>query len=73
MGNTANKSMPPSLKPHSHIKCRSEYYPRGDKVRRWPVPDEKVSWAVPFHDYTPTLFTSDSVANKPIWADPDLV
>ena len=29
--------------PKMHYKCRGELYPRGQNVRRTPVPDDKVN------------------------------
>ena len=57
-------------KPKSHIKCRAQMYPR-DNVKRFPVPDDKVSWTVAFPEYQPVNHTSPSVLAKPVWADPD--
>ena len=54
-----------------HIKARSEVYPRTTDILRCPVPDDKVPWSTPFPDYRPVEYTAPSVANKPVWADPD--
>jgi ADP-ribose pyrophosphatase len=51
-----------------HIKARSEVYPRSG-IKRFPVPDSKVSWEVPFPEYSPVYYTSKSVLDKPPWAD----
>ncbi|CAG5123899.1 unnamed protein product [Candidula unifasciata] len=53
---------------HPHIKARSEMYPRSN-VRRFPVPDDKVPWSVPFPEYQPVYYTSKSVLDQPAWAD----
>ncbi|BFZ18401.1 hypothetical protein BsWGS_21439 [Bradybaena similaris] len=51
-----------------HIKARSETYPRSD-VKRFPVPDDKVPWSVPFPEYKPVYYTSKTVLDQPAWAD----
>lgn len=53
-----------------HYKARCEVYARSD-VKRVPVPDDKVSWDVPWEDYQPVDFTSESVLRMPVWADID--
>ncbi|XP_037385636.1 ADP-ribose pyrophosphatase, mitochondrial isoform X2 [Talpa occidentalis] len=52
-----------------HIKARVCPYP-GSKVKRSPVPDEKVSWLAEWNDYKPVEYTADSVLAGPTWADP---
>ena len=59
------------LKITKHVKCRGETYPRDD-IKRFPVPDDKVSWSVPFPEYDPVDHTSASVLKQPIWADIDV-
>ena len=54
----------------THEKCRVGKYPRGN-IDRFPVPVEKVPWSSDYPDYSPVLFTSDSVAAQPVWADLD--
>ncbi|XP_068633753.1 ADP-ribose pyrophosphatase, mitochondrial [Battus philenor] len=54
-----------------HVKARCGIYPRST-IQRFPVPDEKVSWAVEYKEYNPVNYTSTSVHGKP-WADPDIV
>lgn len=51
-----------------HTNARCEVYPRAD-VKRFPVPDDKVDWAVKFPEYKPIDFTSKSVSSQPVWAD----
>ena len=74
MGNSSNKGVALAIaaRPKMHYKCREALYPRGDNVHRFTVPDDKVPWSVPFPAYSPPTFTSESVQNKPPWADPDL-
>ncbi|XP_078083043.1 ADP-ribose pyrophosphatase, mitochondrial-like isoform X1 [Mustelus asterias] len=52
-----------------HVKARCEVYP-GSETRRFPVPDEKVDWAVPWADYKPVDYTAPSLFRRPPWADP---
>ncbi|KAH3884364.1 hypothetical protein DPMN_008342 [Dreissena polymorpha] len=52
-----------------HMNARCEVYPRAPDVKRFPVPDDKVDWAVKFPEYKPTDFTSKSVSSQPVWAD----
>ncbi|KAL3858491.1 hypothetical protein ACJMK2_013079 [Sinanodonta woodiana] len=58
-----------------HVKARCETYPR-DNIKRFQVPDDKVSWSKDFPEYSPTEYTSKSVLgapDKPEWSDPDPV
>lgn len=55
-----------------HFKARSKEYPRNPKILRFPVPDDNVSWDVPFPDYQPVEYTAPSVASGPVWADMDI-
>jgi hypothetical protein len=41
------------------------------KVFRVKVPDDKVSWKIPFDDYNPIEYTDESTKGKP-WVDPDI-
>ncbi|XP_038648081.1 ADP-ribose pyrophosphatase, mitochondrial-like isoform X1 [Scyliorhinus canicula] len=52
-----------------HVKARGEVYP-GSETQRFPVPDEKVDWAVPWADYKPVNYTAPSLFRRPPWADP---
>ncbi|XP_067911371.1 ADP-ribose pyrophosphatase, mitochondrial-like isoform X1 [Heterodontus francisci] len=52
-----------------HEKARGEVYP-GSEIRRFPVPDDKVDWAVPWADYKAVNYTAPSVLRQPPWADP---
>ncbi len=52
----------------AHQKARSgqpEGYPQRTKV-----PDNQVSWKVPFPNYQPATFTHERVLAEPLWADP---
>lgn len=52
----------------SHSKCRNSKY---DKIDRFSVPEDKVSWTVSWPEYKPKDYTAPSVAKGPVWADPD--
>uniref|UniRef100_A0A646QDT9 ADP-ribose pyrophosphatase, mitochondrial n=1 Tax=Hemiscolopendra marginata TaxID=943146 RepID=A0A646QDT9_9MYRI len=55
-----------------HIKARGTFYPfTKDKVKRFPVPDDKIPWSVPWPEYNPQTFTSPRI-NKQPWADRDI-
>ena len=60
-----------------HSKCRGEHYtyktPEGElkEVRRFPVPDSKVGWTVPWPEYDPVDFTAGLVTGA-VWADPEV-
>ncbi|XP_068606328.1 ADP-ribose pyrophosphatase, mitochondrial [Brachionichthys hirsutus] len=66
---TSIRTMPASSKPH--IKSRCHLYP-GSKVKRFPVPDDKVAWSQNWPQYTPVSYTDPSVLKTPVWADPDI-
>lgn len=66
---TSGQTMPSSAAPH--VKARSPEYP-GSKVKRFPVPDDKVDWSRRWPQYRPVSYTAPSVLNKPAWADPDI-
>ncbi|GCB67445.1 hypothetical protein scyTo_0005130 [Scyliorhinus torazame] len=53
-----------------HVKARSSPYP-GSQVERFPVPDNYVSWSIPWAEYEPLDYTADIVRAGPEWADPD--
>ena len=55
-----------------HLKARIEIYPRTKDVKRCKVPDDKVPWNVPFPEYSPTAFTTETVLSGPYYADPDI-
>lgn len=58
----------PSGCPSSHA-CRNMTYIGGPE--RYPVPDDMVSWSVPYPDYTPVDYTDPKVhPENPVWADP---
>lgn len=50
-----------------HTKARSTPYLNGPE--RTAVPDDKVSWGVPWADYAPVNFIAPPVASQPVWAD----
>ncbi|KAK3785345.1 hypothetical protein RRG08_045570 [Elysia crispata] len=68
--NPTDSATDPSSEMKLHNKARCQVYPRSDK-QRYPVPDEKVQWSVPFPEYAPLDFTSNSVLQMPPWADID--
>ncbi|KFD55720.1 hypothetical protein M513_03468 [Trichuris suis] len=51
-------------------KCRNSFY-KSTQLRRFPVPDEKVSWSVPYLEYDPPEYNA-TVLKTAAWADPDL-
>ncbi|XP_038676461.1 ADP-ribose pyrophosphatase, mitochondrial-like isoform X2 [Scyliorhinus canicula] len=53
-----------------HVKARSSPYPES-QVERYPVPDNYVSWSIPWAEYEPLDYTADIVRAGPEWADPD--
>ncbi|XP_047491843.1 ADP-ribose pyrophosphatase, mitochondrial-like [Penaeus chinensis] len=56
-----------------HTKCRGGFYPRTeDKIPRSEVPDNKVSWTVPFPEYAPTEYTAPHILAGPAYADPNI-
>ena len=64
----------PSIPTPSHTKSRERHYSADDGgVDRFVVPDEKVSWDVPFDSYNPPNYTvTNIIQSKPVWADPDI-
>lgn len=56
-----------------HIKCRANFYPKTDNaIKRFAVPDDKVSWSIPFPDYKPVDYTADFIKKGQPWADPEI-
>lgn len=53
-----------------HQKCRQGFYPSSN-VKRFAVPEEKVSWAVEYPEYKPVEYNAAALLDKP-WADPDI-
>lgn len=53
-----------------HIKARQAEYQ--GKVKRFPVPDDKVPWSVTWGEYSPVDYTAEVVLKGPVWADPDI-
>lgn len=62
-------TMPSSAAPH--VKSRCAQYP-GSKLKRFPVPDDKVDWSHDWRQYNPVNHTDPSLTKKPVWADPDI-
>lgn len=54
-----------------HYKARQEIYVGTKDVRRFPVPEDKVSWSTPWPEYQPVDYTAPPVLSRPVWADPD--
>lgn len=54
----------------THFKCRGGLYPRSN-IKRFIVPDDKVSWSTEFTEYAPVNYTSPHINGK-VWADPDI-
>ena len=54
-----------------HQKARQPFYPKSD-IKRFPVPDDKVDWAVDWPEYDPVDYTSSSVLAMPPWADTEI-
>ncbi|XP_069005860.1 ADP-ribose pyrophosphatase, mitochondrial isoform X1 [Embiotoca jacksoni] len=61
--------MPSSAAPHTKSRC--PLY-AASKVKRLPVPDDKVDWSKKWPQYAPVSYTDPSVLKKPTWADPDI-
>lgn len=66
---TSARTMPSSAA--LHVKSRCPMYP-GSKVKRFPVPDDKVDWSHSWPQYSPVNHTDPSVLKKPVWADPEI-
>lgn len=66
---TSDQATSSSMAPH--VKARCPEYP-GSKVKRFPVPDNKVDWSQRWPQYQPVSYTAPSVLTKPVWADPDI-
>ncbi len=75
MGNVPARRMSSVIKaatrPAMHVKCRGTNYPRNESIQRCPVPDDNVSWDVPFPAYAAVDYTAPSVEAQPEWADVD--
>ncbi|XP_064643438.1 transient receptor potential cation channel subfamily M member-like 2 isoform X2 [Lineus longissimus] len=58
-----------------NVRSRTSPYPQSvPPVRRFELPDSKVSWKEPFPEYAPVNFTHPDVLRlKPHWADVDLL
>lgn len=59
------------MKSMLHYKARDELYIGSKDVRRFPVPDDKVTWSTAWPEYKPVDYTAPPVLNRPVWADPD--
>ncbi|XP_029914112.1 ADP-ribose pyrophosphatase, mitochondrial [Myripristis murdjan] len=66
---TSVGTMPSAVCPH--IKSRCPVYP-GSKIKRFSVPDDKVSWGQSWPQYSPVSYTDPSITKKPAWADLDV-
>lgn len=64
VGKITRKS--PALR-FSHSNCRSTFY--NTEIKRFTVPDDKVSWETNFPDYQPVEFTTEKIKKNPK-ADP---
>lgn len=53
-----------------HICCRNSVYPTSS-LKRFPVPDELISWYQAFPEYTPSYYDSEILCGKE-WADPPI-
>ncbi|KAK2583048.1 hypothetical protein KPH14_009086 [Odynerus spinipes] len=53
-----------------HKKCRQGFYPHTN-IKRFEVPENKVSWNVEYPEYKPNKYTAPSIKDKP-WADPEI-
>ncbi|XP_078332506.1 transient receptor potential cation channel subfamily M member-like 2 isoform X3 [Crassostrea virginica] len=51
-----------------NYKARIPRYPQS-LVKRFPVPDDKVGWEIPFPEYDPVLYEAPEVKSHPYWAD----
>ncbi|XP_043942210.1 ADP-ribose pyrophosphatase, mitochondrial isoform X2 [Protopterus annectens] len=54
-----------------HIKALTSPYQSSD-IKRTSVPEDKISWSVPWPDYSPVEYTAPSVLKGPVWADPPI-
>ena len=50
-------------------KCRLHEYQGG--IKRFPVPEDKISWQAEWSGYSPVDYTAPVVLSMPVWADPD--
>lgn len=53
-----------------HQKCTRGLYPASN-IKRFEVPEEKISWTVEYPEYKPVAYTAAVLQGKP-WADPDI-
>lgn len=51
-----------------NYKARLPRYPQS-LINRFPVPDHKVSWEIPFPEYDPVIYEAPEVKEHPYWAD----
>jgi len=70
-GDTVDGDAPQWAIMKTHNKARCQVYPRSE-TNRLKVPDDKVSWCVPWNEYQPVDFTSESVMKMPVWADVEI-
>uniref|UniRef100_A0AAQ5XHD6 ADP-ribose pyrophosphatase, mitochondrial n=1 Tax=Amphiprion ocellaris TaxID=80972 RepID=A0AAQ5XHD6_AMPOC len=66
---TSVRTMPSSAT--LHVKSRCPQYP-GSKIKRLPVPDDKVDWSQKWPQYNPVNHTDPAVLKKPVWADAEI-
>uniref|UniRef100_A0A3Q1GM62 ADP-ribose pyrophosphatase, mitochondrial n=1 Tax=Acanthochromis polyacanthus TaxID=80966 RepID=A0A3Q1GM62_9TELE len=66
---TSVRTMPSSAA--LHVKSRCPQYP-GSKIKRFPVPDDKVDWSQKWPQYNPVNHTDPAVLKKPVWADAEI-
>jgi len=61
-------------KPFVHQKARTEAYQGApEDKKRFIIKDEEVSWSVELATYQPVIYTTEKIlADKPVWADPDV-
>ncbi|OAD57903.1 ADP-ribose pyrophosphatase, mitochondrial [Eufriesea mexicana] len=53
-----------------HYKCRQGTYPSSN-IRRFQIPEEKVSWKIEYSEYKPVEYTASNLTGKS-WADPEI-
>ncbi|XP_043929139.1 ADP-ribose pyrophosphatase, mitochondrial-like [Protopterus annectens] len=55
----------------SKTTALTSLYPNSD-FKRTSVPQDKISWSVPWPDYIPVDYTAPSILKGPVWADPPI-
>lgn len=69
---TNEMALSPVQPPKSHKNCLTKTYVRDDKQARFPVPDDRIQWTVPYPEYDPDDFTMPHILKGPAWADPNI-